>query len=331
MPAFCAGRREEMNYYFAADAGGTSVKWAVMDEAYHIFSKGQFPTPYDGAEQLAEQIGREAELQARELGLESFRGIGLSVPGTVYGDREGTVKGGGMLRYLDGVPFGKMVGERCKAPAYVENDGKCCALGEYTAGALKGCRTGVVMALGTGVGGGIVIDGKVYKGSHCFAGEFSFIQLGPMAAGDMTKRFGAAGGWKSGLLKNVLREKGLPPDTDMNGTEIFALVGQGDQDALRGLERYAEDIAWQIWNLQAVLDPEVIAVGGGISSQPVLIEKIQEAVGKMAQENVLKQFPVPQVVRCAYGNEANLVGAVCSCRQRMEQEERRTQHGYAEI
>lgn len=308
-------------YYFAADAGGTLVKWAVLDEHYGIHGSGQFPTPYEGAEQLADRIGEEADLQAKRLGIERFRGIGLSVPGTVYGDREGTVYGGGILRFLHGMPFGKMVEERCGAPAYVENDGKCCALGEYTAGALRGCRTGVVMALGTGVGGGIVIDGRVFKGSHCFAGEFSFLQLSPMAAGKMGNRFGAAGGWKSGLLKNVLEEKGLPADTEMDGAEIFDLIEQGDQAAMAGLERYAADIAWQIWNIQAVLDPEVIAIGGGISGRPVLIETIRRAVERMAEENPLKQFPVPQVVRCAYGNGANLVGAVCSCRQRIEEEE----------
>lgn len=317
--------------YFAADAGGTFVKWAAIDEEYRILSKGQFPTPYEGARELAERIGREAETQKQRLGIKEFQGIGLSVPGTVFEEEEGIVYGGGILRFLHEMPLGKMVSDRCGVPVYVENDGKSCALGEYAAGVLKGCRTGVVMVLGTGVGGGIVIDGKVLKGSHCFAGEFSFIQLKPMETGNMENRFGAAGGWKSGLLKNVLEEKRLPANTDMDGVEIFSLVERGDEEAIRGLERYTEQVAWQIWNIQAILDPEIIAIGGGISRQPVLLEKIREAVGKMAEENALKQFPAPRVERCAYGNEANLVGAVCHCRQRMEQKKRRVQNGCAEI
>ncbi len=316
--------------YFAVDAGGTFVKWAVVTEDYEIKEKGQFPTPYEDAEKLVERIWEEARKRTKMQNGKEFLGIGLSVPGTVLDDEDGTVKGGGLLRYLHGAPLGKMMREKSGLPSYVENDGKSCALGEYSAGALKGCKVGVVIALGTGVGGGIVIDGKVFKGAHSFAGEFSFIQLSPMASGDMDSRFGGAGGWRSGLLRHVLEEKGLPMDTDMDGKQIFELVCQGDRQAMRGLERYAADVAQQIWNIQAVLDPDVIAIGGGISGQPVLTEKIREAVERMTEENPLKQFPTPNVVTCLHRNDANLLGAVCNCRQRMKRLEDK-EHGYIEI
>jgi predicted NBD/HSP70 family sugar kinase len=298
--------------YFAVDAGGTEVKWAVISPEYEILEKGSFPSPTESADLFVEQIAKVVREQR-----ETFTGIGLSVPGTLRGDEDGMVEGGGMLTYLDGVPLGKKLREKCGIPVYVENDGKCCALGEYASGALKGSKVGAVMVLGTGVGGGIVLDGKVFRGAHCFAGEFSFLQLHPMATGDPNSLFGFVGGWKCGLLARVLKEKNLPEDTAMDGYQIFELINAGDEAAIRALEQYAAAIAQQIWNVQAMFDPDVIAIGGGISRQPKLIETIQKALDTMVEENPLKQFPTPHVVPCIHGNDANLLGAVYQCRQRI--------------
>lgn len=298
--------------YFAADDGGTSVKWAVITPNFEIVKKGSFPTPYEDARVLA---GRIADV-AGACG-ETFRGIGLSVPGTVFDDEDGLVRGGGFLEYLDGVAIGKMLRELCQIPVYVENDGKSCALGEYRKGALAGCKIGVVMVLGTGVGGGIVIDGSIWKGFHSFAGEFSFIQRQPQKTEDMSNRFGMAGGWKNGLLRRVLEAKGLPLDTEMDGEQIFRLINGKDPAAQTALGQYTDDLALQIWNLQAVLDPQVIAIGGGISRQPALMEGIHRSLSRMVEGNRLKQFPVPKVVSCVHGNDANLLGAAYNCEQQM--------------
>lgn len=299
--------------FFGVDIGGTAVKWAVITEAFEIVKKGEFPTPYENADVLAGQI--TAVFQQQQ---ETFSGIGVSVPGTLRDEPDGVVEGGGCLRYLDGIPLGKMLRERTGCRCFVENDGKSCALGEYTSGALKDCRVGVVLVLGTGVGGGIVIDGKVFKGSHAFAGEFSYLLERPGGSLRFEDMLGKSCGWKAGMLAELLNRKGLPADTPMNGHDIFRLIHEGDEDAAAALKKFTRHLATQIHNLQAVLDPDVFAVGGGISNQPVLIEQLVKDVEQIYESTDFKQFPKPHIVHCEHGSNANLLGAVYLCRQRME-------------
>ncbi len=298
--------------YFGVDVGETAVKWAVIADDYQVLKSGVFATPYKGAECLADRIasvyGEAAQI---------CQAVGISIPGTLRDDPDGIVEGGGVLRFLDGIPFGKLVRDRCGIPCFVENDGKSCALGEYTAGALKGCRTGVVLVLGTGIGGGIVIDGKVYKGAHSFAGEFSFILENAGKQLGVGTMMGETCGWSSGLKAELIRRKGLPENTQMDGYQIFDLVNNGDPDAVGALETYCSHLAVQIHNLQTILDPDIFAIGGGISNQPVLMETLQKAVDVIYEGTAFTQVPIPKIVRCQYGNMANILGAVRRCRQRM--------------
>lgn len=299
-----------MKRIFAVDIGGTAVKYALIDENFRLTHQGEFPTPYDGAEELIEAI-----LQAAEPFRGQFEGVGISLPGTVMDDPEGTVKRGGNLVFMNDIPLGWRIRERLGVPCAVENDGKAGVLGEYASGALKGCRSGVVVVLGTGIGGGILIDGKVWKGSHFFAGEFSFIY------DDFTKPLNMdavfAGGFGArGLLEQVVRAKGLPADTQLSGREIFAMANAGDEQVIGGIRSYAAGVARQLYNLQVILDPEVIAVGGGISAQPLLHRLIGEEIDKLyAAFDTMKVFPPPKahVVPAQNGNNANLIGAAYRC------------------
>lgn len=303
---------ESMKRYLAVDIGGTAVKWAVVSEEFQMEARGEFPTPYTDAEDLSERVAAISREQK-----EALSGIGISVPGTLQDEPDGVIDGGGVLTYLHRAPFGKLVREKSGLPCFVENDGKSCALGEYADGALKGCRVGVVMVLGTGIGGGIVIDGQVFKGVHAFAGEFSFLTCSRDASLDFGHIFGFYGGWKNGLLAEVLRRKGLPEDTEMNGRDIFRLINGGDREAMEALRAYSRGIAAQIHNLQAILDPELFAIGGGISAQPALLDAIQEALDSIYRDSPFPQFPIPRVVRCEHGGDANLLGAVYQCVQRI--------------
>ncbi|MEY8355060.1 ROK family protein [Lachnospiraceae bacterium 54-53] len=302
-----------MKYFFGVDIGGTAVKWAVVTGDYEIVRNGEFKTLYDGTEVLVNQILKV--YQEQDL---MFEGIGISVPGTLNKDADGTVKGGGVLSYLDGVPLGKLVRERCGIPCFVENDGVSCALGEYSCGALRGCRVGVAVVLGTGVGGGIVINGDVFKGAHAFAGEFSFLLERPGGPLKGENMLGMSCGWKAGLLDEILKRKGLPMDTVMNGHDIFGLIHAGDPDAREALRKFCRHLATQIHNLQVIIDPEVFAIGGGISNQPVLMEELQKALDAIYGNTEFKQAPVPVIVQCCHGSAANLLGAVYHCRKRME-------------
>lgn len=140
--------------------------------------------------------------------------------GLYEGDVTGTIHRGGALTFMDGCPLGKLMREALGVPVAVNNDGKCCALGEYAAGALRGTRFGVVLAIGTGIGGGIVIDGKVLRGAHCFAGEFSFLRNDVTTAANMGNSFADSGGWRA-LRDAAVAEKGLPEGSPVDGRRVF--------------------------------------------------------------------------------------------------------------
>ena len=290
-----------MKEYFGIDVGGTAVKWAVLGEDFSIRERGSLPTDFATADEAVEALTGLIEPYRDRVSA-----VGVSAPGGIYeDDADGTIHRGGALTYMDGCPLGKLLRERFDMPVAVNNDGKCCALGEYAAGALRGCRTGVVLAIGTGIGGGIVIDGRVLRGAHGFAGEFSFLRndVTQPASGD--RMFSSTGGWRA------LRDLAVADGT-VDGRRVFEWVEAGDEAAQRALDRYACTFDAMLVNLQAVLDPEVFAIAGGISCHPELIDALRDQMPAALEgyEGVLAGIPVPQVKAAELGNDANLYGAV---------------------
>ena len=148
-----------MKKYLVIDAGGTAVKYALMNESAKILERGKFPTPGYVDHTL------EDFLQRLDVVVEKYQkqieGIAVSMPG-MLDSRKGYCVTGGMLAYFSEVPVVQLLEQRYKLPVTIENDGKCAALAEKWKGSLKDCRNGAVVVLGTGVGGGIIIDHKLY-------------------------------------------------------------------------------------------------------------------------------------------------------------------------
>lgn len=298
-----------MSNYFGIDIGGTNVKWALMNENFKKLESGSIATDFEDANACVAALIKLVEPYANQIA-----GIGISAPGGIYeDDPDGTIHRGGALHYMDGCPLGKLLRERFCVPVAVNNDGKCCALGEYAAGALRGKKYGVVVAIGTGIGGGIVINGQVLRGAHCFAGEFSFLTGGIDANSDtLGNSFALSCSWL-GLKNLVVQEKnmGEAEAAQLDGRKIFDLVEAGDEAAKRALGTYAHNLdAWLV-NIQAVVDPEVIAIAGGISGRQELYDALDAHL-----DEVLAPFAVyggaqrPNIVRAELGNDANLYGAV---------------------
>ncbi|WP_321972476.1 ROK family protein [Paratractidigestivibacter sp.] len=296
-----------MKEYFGIDIGGTAVKWAVLTEDYRVVERGSLPTAFESADEVVAVL---ADLVRPYVGRVSA--VGVSAPGGIYeGDPDGTIHRGGALLYMDGCPLGRRLREELGLPVAVNNDGKCCALGEYAAGALRGVRTGVVLAVGTAIGGGIVLDGHVLRGAHCFAGEFSFLRNSiDESEGGMPPTFAISGGWRS-LAGLVCEEKGIELTDDIDGRVVFDWVEAGDKAALRGLSRYALLFDQWLANLQAVLDPEVFVIAGGISRRPELMAALRAQMpAAIAPFEAFGGMPEPQVKAAEMGNDANLAGAV---------------------
>ena len=154
------------------DVGGSSIKYAKLDEKRNLVNYGKVPTPHEGTEAY---LSRLQEICRKFEG--QVEGISMSVPGIIDSTR-GICITAGNLRFADGLHLVEEMERRCKMPVAIMNDAKSAALAEAAWGALKDCKDGVVLVLGTGVGGALVKDGEVHMGSHFAAGEFSFAMLG---------------------------------------------------------------------------------------------------------------------------------------------------------
>ena len=151
-------------HYLGIDLGGTNVAAAVVDGEGTILGKVSLPTPRTGAEAVADQMAAAARAAVEQAGitLEQVESVGIGSPGTIE-PAEGLIKFWSNLDF-ENVPLTALMAERLNKPIYLENDANAAALGEYAAGAGKGSQSMVAITLGTGVGGGAVLGGKLYTG-----------------------------------------------------------------------------------------------------------------------------------------------------------------------
>jgi predicted NBD/HSP70 family sugar kinase len=279
------------------DIGGTAIKYATMDQQAEFIEKGKVPTPKDSREDFIDAIGTIFDRYKHEI-----EGIALSLPGRIDSDR-GYAYTGGWLTYNDNTNIIDMLQKRCPVPMTVENDGKCAALAEAQFGNLSDCNDGIVVILGTGIGGGIIKDKKLHKGANFIAGEFSAIRTGNGPSNLWALNCGVPS-----LIDEAASIKGIPSD-QIDGKTVFDWANSGDEEVLKVLDDYCYRISEQLFNLQFIYDPEKIAIGGGISAQNLLIELIQKNIQKIDKEIPL-DFPSPTVVPCKFRNDSNLIGAL---------------------
>lgn len=285
------------------DVGGTFMKYAVMDENVEITEKGKVPTPLDTIEHFVAVVGELFDKYKNEI-----EGIAMSLPGRMDSDK-GYLYSGGALQYNCGKNIVEILQKRCPVPITIENDGKCAALAEAWIGNLKDCDDGIVVILGTGIGGGIIKDKKLHKGKHFMAGEFSMIFCDSKDFNCDIKQLWAGKNGVPALCAAVAEAKTLPIEA-VDGYKVFEYVNSGDKEAIEILNKFCSDLVAQLYNLQYIYDPEKIAIGGGVSQQSALIECIQKYVEIQAERLGPFLMEKPKVVPCKFFNDSNLIGAL---------------------
>ncbi|WP_121614309.1 ROK family protein [Mesobacillus foraminis] len=287
--------------YLVIDIGGTFAKYSLMDSAGNITEKNKKVAPrtnYSDFKQMLFSIIEEQDLP-------TIRGIAISCPGTI--DTEtGVVYYGGSFPFLHEVNLTKLIEEKYGIEVSIENDGKCAALAELWLGSVKGAKDAVVMVLGTGVGGGIILGGKIHRGINLSAGELSYVMNSIDPVTREASFFGFDGSAVE-MIRKIAVKKQLEDSTD--GLGAFEFVNQNDREAMKVFDEYCINIATQILNLQYILDPEVFAIGGGISAQLLLLERIKWAIEEVKKANPM-HMATPNVVPCRFRNDANLYGAL---------------------
>lgn len=294
-----------MSKYLTIDVGGTNIKYAIMDENAEIKEKGEVPTPYDGLEKFIEVI-KEIYDQYADQEIEA---IAMSAPGKIDASN-GYFYTSGSLRYIDGVNLKERLQDIIPVDFAVENDAKAAAAAELWKGSMKGITNGTVIVLGTGIGGAIIIDGKVYRGSTFAAGEYSGLPTHWEGAKYNAKSMWAKLNGVGVMVANYANKIGVDPDT-LNGRILFKDANEGKQEALDAIDEYCQSLVSGIVALQFVLDVERVAIGGGISKQPLLMESIQKYLkSHISDEMSWIPATVPEVVTCEFGNDANMIGAL---------------------
>ncbi|MCI1922355.1 MAG: ROK family protein [Liquorilactobacillus nagelii] len=300
-----------MRNYLSIDIGGTNLKYGLIDHSGNLLFKRQVTTPNEKTVFLAEL--RKIILAYRS----KIFGVAISVPGQVD-SQTGIVYHGGSLPFLDRLNFQQLIqSEFGELPVGVENDGKAGALAELWLGVLQDHPNSAAIILGTGVGGGIILNNQLLPGSHFQAGELSFMVNNYQAAG-YDKLVGMSCSAVE-MIEKIATELNLPDKKD--GLAVFEKLSQQNSIAWKTFRAYCQRLAYLILNVQSVVDLTTYAIGGGISSQSLLVKTINEEYDKMLLELPLVKETLtrPQIKKAKFENSANLYGALYGLLQKLDQ------------
>lgn len=311
-------------YRLGIDLGGTNIVAGVVDEEYNIVAKASCKTDVPRPEKEICDSMAEVALEAikkANITIDDVESIGIGVPGAVNPET-------GIIEYSANLFFHnwsvvEMMEERLNTKVKIENDANAAALGEYLAGSAKGARNAVAITLGTGVGGGIIIDGKIYSGSNYAGAELGHMVI---VKGGKDCACGRHGCWEAyasatGLI-NLTKEKILTekPEfsymlklcdddiSNVSGRTAFDAMAEGDPLARQVVEEYISYLATGIVNIINIFQPDVLCIGGGVSNQG---ENLLAPLRKIVESERYTKHNDKQTVicKCSLGNDAGIIGA----------------------
>lgn len=305
-------------FVFAADLGGTHLRVATVDREGKIYCRQMQPTPQ--AEKPDELVRALIDaVHACERGIPEKNGassaVSVVVPGTVN-VTEGVVVKAPNVPCLDGFRLAAALESELDWPVILENDANAAAIGEYWSGAGRGYRTMICVTLGTGVGGGIILDGKLWRGVDGSAAEIGHIGVDPFAGVPcMCGSRGCLEVYASATAIVRMTREARPryPNSLLHNTEaltsekVYQAGLEGDELAIEVFRRMGVYLGIGLASLINVLNPEIVVIGGGLSRGWSLFEK------HMHQQVLERAFPIParrvKIVRAQCGDDAGLLGA----------------------
>ncbi|MBQ8961555.1 MAG: ROK family protein [Ruminococcus sp.] len=310
-----------MKYYVGIDLGGTNIVAGVVDEEYNIIAKASTKTNCPRPEkEIADDMAKMALEAVKNAGLtiDQIEWVGVGSPGIANSST-------GVLEYSNNLgfkntPLVKYIQETIDKPVFIENDANAAAYGEYVAGAAKGARNAVCITLGTGVGSGIIIDGKIYAGSNFAGAEIGHTVIEVDGAQCSCGRKGCFEAYSSatGLIRMTKEAMAEHPDSVMSkmAQERGKVTARTSFDCMRAGDKYAKDVvdkyikylAAGITNTINIFQPDVLCIGGGVCNEgdplllpmKALVEK--EVYTRDSEKNC-------QIVIAKLGNDAGIIGA----------------------
>ena len=311
-----------MGYYMGIDLGGTNIKAGVVDDAFRIIGRAKaktgIPRP---AEEVMDAMAECAKAAAADAGVpwEQIRQVGIGVPGTAN-EETGVVEYANNLLF-ENVPMREYLQKRLHKEIDITNDANAAALGEVLAGAARGASNAVAVTLGTGVGGGIIIDGRLFTGFHyggaelghmgivlggrkCTCGRRGCLEAYASATGLIRSTKEAMEAFPDSLMWELARENG----GNVSGRTAFLAAGRGDAAAQAVVNDYIQHLGYGLASIMNILAPEILVIGGGVSNEG---ENLLRPLVECVRPQLYIRTPEKQtrIVLATLGNDAGLIGA----------------------
>ena len=304
--------------YLALDYGGTFIKYGILDDDAVISESGKVPAILDNVDQFVETTGKIYEQFKGKV-----EGVAISLPGIINSETGYARTAGAYGKILAGKNICELLAPVIDVPVAVENDGKAAILAEMWKGALVGVKDGAACIIGSGLGGGILMDGKLRKGSNFASGEISILMT--VAGSYAMHDFAACKASMSTFLTMVAEAKGMSPaDFEISGfmggsddgrkkiggIEVFKWIEEGDEATIGAYKKWMNELITVLFNLKITLDPQKIVIGGGVSRNPVFIRDLKAEWEKPMAMVGAAGFPGCELDVCKFSSDANLIGAV---------------------
>ena len=314
-------------YYIGIDVGGTGLKAGVVNEEGKILHKCACPTGMErGHEAVIHDMAQLTLRTISEFGcsLDEVHSIGIGIPG-VFDPATGRVPFCTNLNWID-VPLIELMQQEIDKPVYINNDATVAGLAESVAGVSSSVKNSVFVTLGTGVGGGVVLDGKVFMGPHGIASEIGHMTI---LAGGEPCTCGNRGCWEryasaTAIIREGRRFAQAHPDCPLaksvggdlakiEARTVIDLAKAGDPDCAKLFDDYVFYLCVGLANLVNLYDPEIIALGGGVShAGDFLLEKVR---AELPEHIFYKTMPYAKIELARLGNDAGIIGAAMLGRQ----------------
>ncbi len=304
--------------YIGIDVGGTNLKAGLVSESGELLAVERMPLDFQGPEAFAAQLAALAGtvMAAGGAEREEISCVGVGIPGAVQG---------GEILYtanipMRNVPLETLFRRHLDLPVLLGNDADCAAVGEWLFGAGRGTRHFIVITLGTGVGGGLILNGKLYCGCGA-GGEVGHMVIdrdGPLC------NCGRRGCWETyasatGLIRQTREAMEAHPESRLHavaarngavdGRTSFQAAAEGDETALAVCRAYVQALAAGLTDLVNIFHPEAVALGGGVAAAPeeLLLGPVEKLVAGESYARHVGQ--TPRIVRAELGNDAGILGA----------------------
>lgn len=290
-----------MKYYVGVDIGGTRIKLGIINSEGKVCAFKNIETPPS-----CEEIMNEVLEFIKEQDQYPIESVGISTPGVVKDD--GYMQTSGAIKCFFNKNMKAEFEQFLNLKVHVENDGKCAASGEKWVGGAKDVDNFVCLTLGTAIGGAIYINGQIYRGLGGMAGEFGVSLVGLENDNYEQQSFAYHAATIAGLCRQYsykVKERVL------DAQEIIKRAEHGDLDAHNCLEDFYHSVAVLLVNVTSIIAPEVVFIGGGISSNDMVMNNIYKAFDNICEQyHILSLVDKPLIKTCQLKNDAGMIGAV---------------------